>query len=66
MVDVGRKVFQTANDQVQFCVHGRLICQLLALLLQTVGLTRRFGGLTAVGQEVDLERTHDSCALSRR
>src|SRR5712691_2183362 len=34
MVDVGRKVFQTANDQLQFCVHGRLICQLLALLLQ--------------------------------
>src|SRR5947208_16687118 len=35
VVDVGRKVFQTANDQLQFCVHGRLICQLLALLLQT-------------------------------
>src|SRR6266851_143815 len=34
VVDVGRKVFQTANDQLQFCVHGRLICQLLALLLQ--------------------------------
>src|SRR6266850_2624727 len=35
VVDVGRKVFQTANDQLQFCVHSRLICQLLALLLQT-------------------------------
>jgi len=35
VVDVSRKVFQTANDQRQFCVHGRLICQLLALLLQT-------------------------------
>src|SRR5881397_54996 len=23
VVDVGRKVFQTANDQLQFCVHGR-------------------------------------------
>jgi len=35
VVDFGRKVFQTANDQLQFCVHSRLICQLLALLLQT-------------------------------
>lgn len=35
VVDFGRKVFQTANDQLQFCVHGRLICQLLVLLLQT-------------------------------
>jgi hypothetical protein len=35
VVDVGRQVFQTANDQLQFCVHSRLICQLLAWLLQT-------------------------------
>jgi hypothetical protein len=26
----------------------------------------RFGRLATVGQEVDLERAHDSCALSRR
>ena len=35
IVDFGCKVFQTAYDQLQFCVHSRLICQLLALLLQT-------------------------------
>src|SRR5713101_8389392 len=35
VVDVGRNVFQTANDPLQCCVHGRLSCQLLALLLQT-------------------------------
>src|SRR6266478_2551895 len=33
-VDFGGKVFQTANNQLQLRVHGRLIREVLALLLQ--------------------------------
>ena len=34
VVEFGRKVFQTSNNQLQFPVQGRFICQRLALLLQ--------------------------------
>jgi len=33
-VDFGGKVFQTSNNQLQLHVHGRLIREVLALLLQ--------------------------------
>ncbi len=35
MEDFGSKVFQTSNNQLQFCVRGRLIREMLALLFKT-------------------------------